>query len=162
MVADYTTFSPLSRTWVFQAEKELTDEEIAQGKKLIQEFIENWTSHRVDLPANGDILFRRFLVFVADDQRVAVGGCSQDSLMRFIHMLGTEWNNPLLERTQVAYRQTPDSPVEILPLDQLKDAYQKGVIQDTTLVYDNLVNTLEKFETSWLKPLKESWHKRFV
>ena len=162
MVADYTTFSPLSRTWVFQAENELTDEQIAQGKQLIQDFIGNWTSHRVDLPAFGDILHRRFLVFVADDQRVAVGGCSQDSLMRFIQLLGTEWNNPLLERTQVAYRQAPESPIDILPLDQLKDAYEQGVIQDTPLVYDNLVNTLDKFEKGWLKPLNESWHKRFV
>lgn len=162
MVADYMTFSPLSRTWVFQAEKELTNEEIARGKQLIQEFIGNWTSHRVDLPAFGDILHRRFLVFIADDQRVAVGGCSQDSLIRFVQLLGTEWNNPLLERTQVAYRQTPDSSISILPLDKLKDAYREGRIQDDTLMYDNLVNTLEKFEKAWLKPLKDSWHKRFV
>ncbi|MEZ4956316.1 MAG: hypothetical protein R2825_22350 [Saprospiraceae bacterium] len=40
--------------------------------------------------------------------------------------------------------------------------YKMGEINDETLVFDNLVKTKGELEEKWLKPLNESWHKRFV
>jgi hypothetical protein len=40
--------------------------------------------------------------------------------------------------------------------------YQAGKINGNTLVFDNLIQTKGELEEKWLKPLNESWHRRFV
>jgi len=53
---------------------------------------------------------------------------------------------------------------KVFSLDQkeFKEAFASNLINDDTKVFDHLVATKKDFDTNWMKPLKESWHKRLV
>ena len=46
--------------------------------------------------------------------------------------------------------------------EELRDLYDKGEIDDSTLIYDNLVNNKSDFLGRWVVPLGDSWLKRMV
>ncbi|MFZ1704251.1 MAG: hypothetical protein WAT79_07885 [Saprospiraceae bacterium] len=162
MVVDYTVLGLQSRVWIFQSERWLTDQEIKEGQIVIDQFLDNWTSHSEILPAHGTIINKLFIVLIVDQSYVSAGGCSQDKMMHFIEDLGQHWGTDLLGRTQVAYCQNMGDEAKLIELQQLKNAYDSGEITENTLVYDNLVDTKEKFENQWLKKMGDSWHKRFL
>jgi hypothetical protein len=49
-----------------------------------------------------------------------------------------------------------------LDRDTFAQWYAEGKIDDETLVFDTLVNNKKDLEEHWLKPLKDSWHRRMV
>jgi hypothetical protein len=54
------------------------------------------------------------------------------------------------------------SQIYTLPLNELKGAYAKGIVNDDTFVFNNLVKSKAEFLKSWVIPLGQSWHKKFV
>lgn len=162
MIVTYNELHVSSRVWIFQADRELTDEQVIEGDLLIRQFLESWTSHNQSLPAYGSIRFNRFIILIVDQSYVSAGGCSQDKMVHFIEALEQHWKVSLLGRKKVAYKNRLDDKIITLELEDLKDAFSQGIIHSETMVFDNLVDTKEKFESLWLKKLPESWHKRFL
>ncbi len=162
MITEFAVLHPSSRVWVFQAEKELTNDQVKECEQYLIRFLDSWTSHNQQLMSFGAVYQQRFLVILVDQTQTSASGCSQDKLMHFVEELEKHFDISFLGRTQVAYRNTKDEKIRVMPLDNLKMAYQEGSVFDDTLVFDNLVDTKQKFENHWEKPLKDSWHKRFV
>jgi len=54
-----------------------------------------------------------------------------------------------------------DEVIHTVPKQQFASLYAEGVINENTLVFDNLIKTKAEWN-SWRKPLGESWLKRFV
>ncbi|MBK8620985.1 MAG: hypothetical protein IPN79_04295 [Saprospiraceae bacterium] len=162
MITGFALLHPTSRVWIFQAENELSQQQEAACDLYIKRFLDSWTSHNQDIMSYGGVYHHRFLVFLVDQTQTSASGCSQDKLMHFVEDLEKHFGISFLGRTQVAYRNTKDENIKVMPLENLKEAYHSGTIQDETLFFDNLVDTKLKFENSWEKPLKESWHKRFI
>ena len=71
-----------------------------------------------------------------------------------------EFQNPLFDRMDYAYM--VDEEIYTIHHNDLAQAYEKGHITDETLFFDNLVKTKGDFLKEWLKPLKDSWHFRFI
>ena len=55
-----------------------------------------------------------------------------------------------------------DEDIFTVHKNDLADAIKVNKVKDSSFVFDNLVNTKEKFLKSWLIPFESSWHKRFV
>ncbi len=149
-----------SRIWIYQADRELIDEELPRIEEEIVRFVDNWTSHRVDLEATGGLLYNRFLVLAVNEKVAGVSGCSIDASVQFVRNLGATCSIDFLNRLNFAYLDS-DSIREVHK-DDLKDLYVSGKINDETLFFDNLVQTKSDFVRGWKKPLGESWMKRFV
>src|SRR5688572_24012575 len=94
-----------SRVWIYQSNRELTAEETQQASAMIKEFVQQWTSHSEKVVADGAIVYNRFIVLVADESFVSLGGCSIDSSVKIMRQLEQQFNIALFDRLAVAYRE---------------------------------------------------------
>lgn len=158
---NFEAFSDDSKVWVYQSDRRLTATETAFCDNEISTFVQNWSSHNNELNATGCIMDGLFLILMVDESRSVASGCSIDSSVKFVKSLETILKVNFFERMNFAY-QNERGEAEILPSQEFSKAYQAGILNDDTIVYDNLVQTKSDFLSSWKKMLKSSWHRRFV
>lgn len=154
-------FSDDSRVWIYQSDRKLSDQEIEWCNSEISKFSVQWTSHNNQLEATGGILNRLFLYLMVDENKSSASGCSIDSSVKFIRHLESNLGVSFFERFNFAY-ENERGEAELLSSAEFANAYKSGKINDDTVVFDNLVQTKSDFLSSWKKPLKSSWHYRFV
>ncbi len=148
-----------SKIWIYQSDRKLSDEEIAEADKIIKEFVENWAAHSTPLQASYIIKYNRFIILAVDQEYHAASGCSIDSSVRIIQDLENKFGVDLLDKMNVTYR-TGEFITHKTLVDFKKMAKERAVNKNT-IVFNNLVNTIEEFEEFWEIPAEESWHSRF-
>lgn len=67
-----------SKVWIYQANRQLTLEEIGEMEQLIEGFVEKWEAHKQSVKGFGGIFYKRFIVLMADESVAEVSGCSID------------------------------------------------------------------------------------
>lgn len=149
-----------SRVWIYLAERALTPQEAEALKIKIRQFCDGWSTHGNDLNSDGDILHQRFLVLAVDEKRAGASGCSIDKSLHFIGNLEKEFNVTFTNRLLVAYKNAND--IETFTLSTIGDMASKGLITPDTIIFDNLVPTLQGLRTRWETPLKNTWLLRFL
>ena len=152
--------TPSTRVWVYQSKRPFSDQEIPQVSSEIQQFAQGWVSHNRQLKAHAEVIHNRFLVLMVDESMAGASGCSIDKSVHFMQQLGQAYNTDLFDRMTFAWMDGDE--VKTASNAEFAALYQKGEINDQTLVFDNLVKTKGELEEKWLKPLNESWHRRFV
>lgn len=156
----WENMAPESRVWIYQANRVLSDQEAVSVTNQLNEFTQQWASHSIDLVAKGALLFNTFIVLMVDQSRHGASGCSIDSSVHFIQNLADRLSVDFMDRMIFAIYQ--DNSVSLLNRQAFAQAYEKGIINNETVVFDNLVNTKADFLSSWTKKLENSWHKRMV
>lgn len=159
----YTAYEQLpatSRVWIYQSSRALTADEQARLLPQIRSFVEQWTSHREAVSAWGGILHDYFLVLIVDESQVGTGGCSIDSSVAFVRAVGDALGIDWFDRWNFAYWQ--GDAVHTAQRDDFAHLYQKGEINDQTLVFNNLIQTKADLENQWKVPMSSSWHRNFV
>lgn len=154
----YDTLSATSRVWVYQSSRPFEEKDIPGLKAKIDAFARSWVSHNRQLRAAGDVLHHRFIVLIVDESQADASGCSIDKSVYFLKQLQGEYEVDLFDRMVFSYLEGEE--VVTVPRDIFAQRYQGGQINDETLVFDTLVNTLGDFQHSWVKPLGQSWHRR--
>jgi len=149
-----------SKVWIYQADRELAYDEIDEIRPEIYQYVDQWTSHHKSVMGYGNIFHRRFIALFVDESMAATSGCSIDSSVAFIRSQGQKFGLDFFDRLSFAYLE--DDNVQSIKTVDLSIAMKDGTISDQTLFFDNLVKTKGDFMRSWLKPLKDSWHFRFV
>lgn len=149
-----------ARVWIYQSTRPFTDTETVVLTSQINGFVGEWTAHRKTLLAAGSIFHNQFIVLSVDESLNDASGCSIDASVYFIKDIENQYNVQLFERMNFAY--LDGETVKTVPSTTFSQLYTEGVISDDTLMFDNLVNTIGALKTTWLKPLKTSWHRRFV
>ena len=79
--------------------------------------------------------------------------------MAFIQSLEKEYNIDLLDKMNVTFKNGEFIAHKTL-VDFKKMAKNKSV-SPNTIVFNNLVNTVEEWQDFWEVPASESWHSRF-
>jgi hypothetical protein len=151
----FAELSPLSRVWVYQSDRNLSEEEVNQIRLLSAAFVSNWTAHGSMLNASADVFFNRFVVIAADESQVLASGCSIDKSVGFIKDLEKHFNLNLLDRLNVAYLEQDE--LKTFKLHELSELVEKGKITPETVIFNNLVKTMSDLKTQWRIPLKDSW-----
>jgi hypothetical protein len=162
MFVPFDALSDDSKVWIYQADRPLTEDECLRIRNDLAAFVDEWTAHNVALHAHGDVFHHRFIVLFADERYQNASGCSVDRSVHFIEQLERAYQISLFGRTQVIWRKEGSALMETAELNELANLYQSGAIADSTLMFDNLVNTKKQFVSAWIKPLQESWQKRFA
>lgn len=157
----YQILPASSRVWVYQSNQPLPDEAIAEAREQIQGFAQAWVSHNRALKAHGDLLFNRFLVLMVDESQAGASGCSIDSSVAFVKSFQATYGVDFFDRMRFSYRDEKGQ-VQTISSQEFAQAYQEGVINDQTKVFDTLVKDKAQFESTFEKPLSESWHARMV
>lgn len=148
-------FSPKSKVWIYQSSRPLMISEALDVEELLQKFCAEWRSHGDKVAAYGNLFFGQFLVLMADETDVSVGGCSTDSSVRFVKSLEQQFGVNFFDRSSLTF--IIKNKIEVLPLNQLQYALDNGFITPDTLYFNNTVQTREELEKGWIIPVKDSW-----
>lgn len=149
-----------SRVWVYQANRVLTEKECTFVNHNMQRFIEQWAAHGKQLFGTFQLFYQRFLVVAVDESKAGASGCSIDASVRFITELGNNIQADFFDRMNVVYLE--NNMLQELKLNDLSEAYQAGKINDSTIVFNNLIQSLGEFNQQWQVKLTDSWHQKFL
>ena len=151
-------FSPSSRVWIYQASRLFTIAEALSIEATLNDFTKEWKSHGDPVKGAAFLFFGQFIVLMADETLIGVGGCSTDSSVRFIKQLEQQYKVNLFDRTQLAF--IVKDKVELLPLTQFTYAVENGFIDRDTLYFNNTISNKEELENLWIIPVSKSWLSR--
>ncbi|MFT4062721.1 MAG: hypothetical protein QM642_10245 [Edaphocola sp.] len=150
-------FADNSRVWIYQSSRPFSEQQVKEVDEQLLHFTSQWKAHGAPVKGWGKCLFGRFVVLVADETEVDVSGCSTDSSVRVIKSLERQYDANLFDRLTITFL-VKDTP-QVLPMNQVQYAIDKGYINGDTLLFNNLVATRADMLANWLQPLKESWLK---
>ncbi|MCC4213791.1 ABC transporter ATPase [Leeuwenhoekiella parthenopeia] len=159
MLIPFQDLAKNSRLWIYQSDRKFTEEELPKLNQELSVFLEQWTAHGADLNAAFEIKYDRFIVIGLDQSFNAASGCSIDAQVRFIQKLEAAYEVSLLDKMNVTYIQ--NDRLHFKPLADFKKMAKDGAVGKNTIVFNNLVNTVEEYEEHWEVPAIESWHNRF-
>ena len=155
----FEKLSPSSRLWVYQSDRKLSAEEIADLKVLADEFVENWEAHGQPLAASYEIRFDQFLVISVDEGYNGATGCSIDASVSLVRQIESKLGVSMLDRKKIAFLQ--DDQVFLQPLAELKSKVDSGTITKETQTFNNSVSSLKDYTENWLIPSGTSWMARY-
>lgn len=146
-----------ARIWIFQSDRFLNAQECVVIDKTMHEFIPNWASHGNDLYGGFALEKALFLVVGVDEAKSPASGCSIDSLTHVVKGLGEKLNVNFFNRLAIAY-ETNQGKLEIVSISDFKRMVTENLVNQDTIVFNNLVNTRADFDTKWRTSVKNSWH----
>lgn len=148
-----------SRIWIYQSNRKFSDDEMTEIENELKTFIENWAAHGTGLEASYQLKYNRFIILAVNQEVQQATGCSIDSSVAFIQNLEQKYNVDLLDKMNVTFKNGEHIAHKSL-IDFKRMAKEKAVTQNT-IVFNNLVNTIEEFNENWEVPAGDSWHSRF-
>lgn len=148
----------MERIWIYQADRQLNEaeEELILGK--LGEFTAQWRAHGKPLAAKAEICYNRFIIVMVDDSVAPPTGCSIDKSVHLLKAIELETGLQLFDRMQVAYRNGHD--INVVSRAEFEALISSGVVNDNTIVFNNLITSYPELNTNWEIPLRESWHAR--
>ena len=148
-----------AKIWIYQSNRKFSEEEVVQIEQKLMDFTNDWTAHGNPLQASFLTKYQRFIMLAVDPTGQEATGCSIDSSVRFIQDLEQTYQVELLDKMNVTYK-TGDFIAFKSLIDFKKMAKDKAV-NENTIVFNNLVNTVGEWYEFWEVPASESWHARF-
>ena len=148
-------FEGHSRVWLYQANRELSDIEIKEVEDLGLKFLDDWNAHGKKLFASLKVLHRVFIVLVVDEIKAQATGCSIDKSVEFFRGIDGSYRLDLFNRFNFAYESGASVSIGNLQKDT-------SMLNQDTIVFNNLITKLEDLRSVWRVPVKDSWHKQFI
>ncbi len=148
-------FDGRSRVWIYQSNRLFTLSEAFQIEEILKNFVESWNSHGTPVKGYANLFFGQFVVLIADESNFGVSGCSTDSSVRVIKDIEKIFNVHMFDRLLLAF--IVKERVQMIPMAQLTYALENGFLDETSLYFNNTVQTLDQLRDDWLIPVKDSW-----
>ena len=148
-------FADNSRVWIYQSTRPFNEQQNAEIDEQLDQFVSQWHAHGAPVKGFGKLFFGRFIVLMADESQEPVSGCSTDSSVRIIKSIERQYDCNLFDRLSITFLK--NGKPEVLPMNQIGYALEKGFITPETPLFNNLVATKKEMEQQWLQPLKDSW-----
>ncbi|RYG13384.1 MAG: ABC transporter ATPase [Chitinophagaceae bacterium] len=149
-------FSPQSKIWIYQSNRQFTATEAQEIQHKLDEFTEQWAAHGHQLKAKALMPHNFFIVLVVDQGTAMATGCSIDSSVRLIKDIENVYGVDLFDRFNIAYK--VEDQIHVNTKEDFETLISIKKIGPDTIVFNNLVQTLEEFEQKWEVPLANSWH----
>lgn len=144
-----------SRVWIYQSSRAFREQEENEINEQLLQFYSQWLSHGKEVKGWASILFKQFIVVMADEQFSGVSGCSTDGMVRIIKSIERQYGIELFDRLSLTF--LVEGKPQMLPLNQVQYALDKNFISPETLLFDNTVSNKEELKERWMKPLNKSW-----
>lgn len=145
-----------SRIWIYAANRVLSHEEVGEITLMLNDFIQEWSSHGKNMDAAGAVLHDRFVIIAADESRALASGCGIDKSVRFMQDLGTRFSVDFFKRTLTHYIE--DDQIHQKDLHEFWAMRKAGLIHDQTVIFDNTIKNIYQLKSSWQIPFRQSWH----
>ena len=159
MVIEFDKISSHSPIWVFQSNKTLGSLLVKKIEVDIINFLNNWTSHNLEIKSSYKILHSLFLIISVESNFSNPSGCSIDKLINFVKKINQRYNIDFLNRLNISYRH--GSVVKVVDMTQFKKLILDGIINLDTIIFNNMVNTKAELNENWEIKASKSWHKKY-
>ena len=160
MYIDFDKIPQNSRIWIYQTNRQLTDNEANTIDNYLKTAVNQWAAHGASLLASAKVLHNRFVIIALDQSFNDASGCSIDASTHWFKELGKELNIDFFDRSQ-AY--VDGDEIKTFSVFQSKKAVESGLVLPETIIFNN--NTLEKFSdlsSGWqIKAVEAPTLKRF-
>ena len=160
MFTAYKNLPSNSRIWIYQSDRAFTEEEIKKITEKATAFINQWTRHGDDLKGSFTIKYNQFLVLAVDENFNNVSGCSIDASVHFIQQLENELKVDLMDKMNITFKDNEN--INLVKLSDFQQFAKEKKITSETIVFNNMIQTKQDFESNWEVPADKSWHKRFL
>ena len=151
---------PHSKVWVYQSNRPFTESEAETINKSGNSFIAEWAAHGASLKASFDVIYSQFIVIAVDEEQALASGCSIDKSVKFIKDIEQQFNLTLFDRLNVAYR--TENEIAVCSLSAFEKLAEQGLVNETTVVFNNMITTKSAFDSQWEVPLKQSWQSKVL
>lgn len=149
----------MKRIWIYQAERFLNSEEELQINNALEQFNANWNAHGKKLTSSYEIKHSLFIILSVDASVEKPSGCSIDSSVHFLQEIEKHFDIALFNRTNVAFLNA-DNTIALANQKQFQELLNSGLVNEETLVFNNMIQNVEDLDSKWLIPFKNSWHAR--
>jgi len=148
-------FPDNSRVWVYQSTRAFSEKEALEIEKLLLSFTKEWNSHGSPVKGFANLFFGRFIIFIADETNIKVGGCSTDTFVRFIKNIEQDYSTSLFDRLMLAF--IVKEKIHLLPLSEVNYSLENDSVTPETLYFNNTILTKKDLLNNWIIPVKDSW-----
>ena len=148
-------FHPNSRVWIYQSSRLFFISEALEIEEILNSFVDSWKSHGAPVKGYANLLFGQFVVLIADETTIQVGGCSADTSVHMIQDIEKRFKVDMFNRQNLAF--VIKDKIQTLPLAQLKYGFENGFLHAGTPYFNNLVATKHELLNNWITPVKDSW-----
>jgi len=148
-------FADTARVWVYQSSRAFIDKEEREINEQLFHFYSQWQTHGAPVKGWAKLLFKQFVVVLADETEEMVSGCSTDSSVRVIKSIERQYDVNFFDRMMITF--FVKNKAEMLPFSQVQYAIDKGYIGKDTFIFNNVVLTKKELLENWLVPLDKSW-----
>lgn len=155
MIHQFSNFTPQSRVWVYASDRMLNLEEIAWLETQLKNFTQGWTAHEMPLKAAAAVLHKHFVVLMVDENVHPVSGCGIDKSVKLMKEVGEKLGINFFNR--LAIQVAMGDEIKVMDFQQLKMEIESQSISLDAKVFNNLVQSKEELEQSWLLPIRQSW-----
>jgi hypothetical protein len=160
MLIPFENISANSRIWIYLADRKLSEEQSARISQFLTTYCETWQAHGAPLKASFVLKFDHFIIMAADEDFNATSGCSIDDSVRAIKEIEKMTGVSFLNRNLIPFKKGTD--VQLIELSKLKENYLAGMWNDSTLTFNNLVDTKSKLDNDWIIEAGKTWLKRYI
>lgn len=160
MLVDYNSLPETARVWVYQSDREFSENDMAEIRKEASEFINNWTRHGDHLKGGFQIVHKHFIILAIDESFADASGCSIDSSVRFIKSIESKLSVDLMNKLNISFKDGDN--INIVSLVEFQNYAKQNKINGETVVFNNLVKTKGEISSKWEVAAKDSWHQRFL
>lgn len=160
MLVNFKEMPKASRVWVYQSDKYFSEDEIQKINAKITDFIENWNNHGEGLKASFLIKYHHFIILAVDENHKDASGCSIDSSVQLIKQIEKEFETDLMNKLRISFKVGEN--INIVNFTDFQKFAKTQKINGKTIVFNNLVENIESFETNWEIEASKSWHARFL
>ncbi len=148
-----------SRIWIFATERPLDSQYNTELSAKLQEFIESWTAHKMDVRGSFSIKYQQFIIIAADAESTEVSGCSIDKMFSSITNIVNSLNSKLADVSVVFFKDS--EKVQMLDRVEFKKLASDKKINSEQLVFNNTISKLSELNDKWEVAAKDSWHSRY-
>ena len=143
------------RVWIFTSNRKLTTHEADEINAKFDVFCQDWSAHGSQLKASFQIFNNQILVLGADEDFEPASGCSIDRSTAIFQEIDQTLQIDLFNRMNLAFQENDE--IVIVRMADIQSAYDLKKITDSSIFFDNSLNSLHDIRTRWKVPFCKSW-----
>lgn len=159
MYIPFEEMSPTARIWIYQADRQITEEEKNEIENSAKDFLGGWAAHGNPLNSSFTLLHDKFLVISVDESYNIASGCSIDASVALVRRLEEQLSLNFFDRSKVAF--LLNGEIFQSSMTDLKELITEGKINSETITFNNLVANVDQLNNQWKTPAGETWLKRY-
>ncbi len=160
MIVELNQIPSHSKLWIFPSNRKFYTDEIPEIKSNVELFLNNLIDSNQNYDIGFCLKYDRFIVIAIDDSELSIPLNIHNSLIEFILSLEKKHNVILLDKINVCFKQ--GEFVQYKDAKEFKKLIKNKSVSNKTIVFNNLISTVEEFNTDWEINIMDSWLGRLL